>query len=98
MSIESSCPVQSLEPLKNIDGNAVQIRKNKTAASGDNQESKSTVSLSDTLDQLQKQGAQDIDVAKIGRIKNAICDGSLTMDSGRIADVLISQAQSMLDE
>ncbi|MFT4465969.1 MAG: flagellar biosynthesis anti-sigma factor FlgM [Sodalis sp. (in: enterobacteria)] len=98
MSIESSRPVQSLAPLQNIDGNTVQAQKNKTAASTDNQENKSTVSLSDTLDQLQKQDGQDIDVAKVERIKDAIRDGSLTMDSGKIADALISQAQLMLDE
>lgn len=98
MSIESSRPVQSLAPLQNIDDNTVQAQKSKTTASADNQENKSTVSLSDTLDQLQKQDAQDIDVAKVERIKDAIRDGSLTMDSGKIADALISQAQSMLDE
>ncbi|BAE75336.1 Negative regulator of flagellin synthesis [Sodalis glossinidius str. 'morsitans'] len=104
MSIESSRPVQSLAPLQNIDGNTVQAQKNKTAASArnqenqENQENQSTVSLSDTLDQLQKQDSQDIDVAKVERIKDAIRDGSLTMDSGKIADALISQAQSMLDD
>lgn len=98
MSIENGRPVQSLALLQNIDGNTVQAQKNKTAASADNQENKSTVSLSDTLDQLQKQDGQDIDVAKVERIKDAIRDGSLTMDSGKIADALISQAQLMLDD
>lgn len=98
MSIESSRPVQSLAPLQNIDGNTVQAQKNKTAASAGNQDNQSTVSLSDTLDHLQKQDSQDIDVAKVERIKDAIRDGSLTMDSGKIADALINQAQSMLDD
>ncbi|SAK51431.1 anti-sigma-28 factor FlgM [Caballeronia temeraria] len=55
----------------------------------------STVSLS-SMSALRSADASDIDMAKVESIKAALRDGSYTIDSGKIADGMLSSARDML--
>jgi negative regulator of flagellin synthesis FlgM len=62
-------------------------------ASGSQQ---STVSLSALSSDLRATGSSDIDTAKVESIKAAIRDGSLQMDTSKIADGLIGTVRDLL--
>ncbi|KFF49120.1 hypothetical protein GY26_09440 [Gammaproteobacteria bacterium MFB021] len=52
-----------------------------------------------TLSQIDTQNASgDIDTARVAEIRQAIADGSLQLDTGKIADGLIQSVRDMLDE
>ena len=52
--------------------------------------------LSSQLRSLAASGEADIDVAHVESIKQAIADGSLTMDAGKIADGILATARELL--
>lgn len=52
--------------------------------------------LSSQLRSLAASGEADIDVAHVESIKQAIADGSLTMDPGKIADGILATARDLL--
>jgi negative regulator of flagellin synthesis FlgM len=52
--------------------------------------------LSQHLQGLAASGSADIDVAHVAAIKAAIKDGSLKIDSGKIADGIIETARNLL--
>ena len=56
----------------------------------------STVSLSPLSSDLRASNGSDIDTAKVESIKAALRDGSLTMDSSKIADGMLSTARDLL--
>ncbi len=60
----------------------------------------STSALSSEMRALQaalaQTGSADIDVAKVSAIKQAIADGTLTIDSSKIADGIIQTARDLL--
>lgn len=60
----------------------------------------STSALSSEMRALQaglaKTGSADIDVAKVAAIKQAIADGTLTIDASKIADGVIQTARDLL--
>lgn len=61
--------------------------------------SDASVSLSDLSSHLRSlavSGEADIDVAHVESIKQAIADGSLTMDAGKIADGILATARDLL--
>ncbi len=45
-----------------------------------------------------KPGADDINVERVEALKAAIRNGELKMDTGKIADALIQEAQSFLQD
>ena len=64
-----------------------------TSASGSN----STVSLSALSTDLRTSGSSsDIDTAKVASIKAALNDGSYKVDSGKIADGMLSSARELM--
>lgn len=96
MDIERTRPIHNVTPLQSVDtASSTAAPKTKAVAASATADSTTQVSLSDAQSRL-KQGGQDIDSAKVDRIKEAIRDGSLQMDSGKIADALIAQASSLL--
>lgn len=54
--------------------------------------------LSSQLRALAASGAADIDVAQVESIKQAIKDGTLRIDTGKIADGVLETARSLLKE
>ncbi len=52
--------------------------------------------LSSQLHALAASGAADIDVAQVESIKQAIKDGTLTIDTGKIADGILETARNLL--
>ena len=52
--------------------------------------------LSSQLRSLAASGEADIDVAHVESSKQAIADGSLTMDAGKIADGILATARELL--
>ncbi|HWX11858.1 MAG TPA: flagellar biosynthesis anti-sigma factor FlgM [Trinickia sp.] len=54
--------------------------------------------LSSHLRSLAASGAADIDVAQVEAIKQAIKDGTLTVDTGKIADGVLETARSLLQQ
>ena len=53
-------------------------------------------SLSSTLRSLAASGAADIDMAHVQSIKDAISNGTLQIDSGKIADGVIQTARDLV--
>ena len=58
--------------------------------------SNSTVSLSALSTDLRTSGSADIDTAKVASIKAALNDGSYKVDSGKIADGMLSSARELM--
>ncbi|RDK01797.1 flagellar biosynthesis anti-sigma factor FlgM [Paraburkholderia lacunae] len=67
-----------------------------TTSSGSGDASVSLSGLSQHLRSLAASGSADIDTAHVESIKQAIKDGSLTMDSGKIADGVLNTARDLL--
>ncbi|KAA0083897.1 flagellar biosynthesis anti-sigma factor FlgM [Trinickia soli] len=65
-----------------------------SAAPGD--ASVSLSGLSSQLRSLAASGEADIDVAHVESIKQAIADGTLKMDAGKIADGILATARELL--
>ena len=55
-------------------------------------------SLSSQLRSLAASGAADIDVAQVESIKQAIKDGTLSIDTGKIADGILETARNLLQK
>jgi negative regulator of flagellin synthesis FlgM len=66
------------------------------AAGGD--ASVSLSGLSSQLRSLAASGAADIDVAQVESIKQAIKDGTLSIDTGKIADGILETARNLLQK
>ncbi|SAL18394.1 anti-sigma-28 factor FlgM [Caballeronia sordidicola] len=58
--------------------------------------SNSTVSLSALSTDLRTSSSADIDTAKVAAIKASIADGSYKVDSGKVADGILSSASELL--
>ena len=67
-----------------------------TTSSSSGDASVSLSGLSQHLRSLAASGSADIDTAHVESIKQAIKDGSLTIDSGKIADGVLNTARELL--
>ena len=67
-----------------------------TSTSGSGDASVSLSGLSQHLRSLAASGSADIDTAHVESIKQAIKDGSLQIDSGKIADGVLNTARELL--
>lgn len=68
------------------------------ARAGKNAPERSTVELSPAARQLAtlKNSDNDVDVARVQAIRDAIASGQLKIDTGRIADSLLASARELL--
>ncbi|TQS58680.1 anti-sigma-28 factor FlgM, partial [Salmonella enterica subsp. enterica serovar Typhimurium] len=66
-------------------------RQEKTSAA-----TSASVTLSDAQAKLMQPGVSDINMERVEALKTAIRNGELKMDTGKIADSLIREAQSYL--
>ncbi|HCH49978.1 MAG TPA: anti-sigma-28 factor FlgM [Proteus sp.] len=93
MSIERTNPLLPINAVsqRNLNEGAQGTRKSGTTeqkpAAGD-----TSVKLSEAQKKLVQPGNKDINVEKVARLKEAIANGTLTMDSGKIADALFREA------
>jgi negative regulator of flagellin synthesis FlgM len=98
MSIDktkASQPVSTVQPRETNDNGNAKVRQSgsvKTPASA------AQVSLSGAQAQLMTSGSQDINTARVEQLKTAIRNGELKMDTGKIADALIQEAKSSLQD
>lgn len=96
MSIERTSPLKPVSSVQPRDASDVQTSKARTEKS--EQATSSSVTLSDAQSKLMQPGSSDINQARVDAIKTAIKNGDLKMDSGKIADALIQEAKSYLQE
>ncbi len=96
MSIERTSPLKPVSSVQPRETSDVQTSKARTEKS--EQATSSSVTLSDAQSKLMQPGSSDINQARVDAIKTAIKNGDLKMDSGKIADALIQEAKSYLQE
>ncbi|MDW5498748.1 flagellar biosynthesis anti-sigma factor FlgM [Pseudomonas lundensis] len=84
-------PVPTVQPRETPAENQLQPRK---AAQTESTVSGTQVKLSEAQARLMQPGTQDIDMNRVDAIKQAIRNGELKMDAGKIADALLQDVQS----
>ncbi len=93
MSIERTNPLIPITAIsqRNLNEGAQEARKTGNtqtkAMAGD-----TSVKLSEAQKKLVQPSNQDINVEKVARLKAAIADGTLTMDSSKIAEAIFREA------
>lgn len=98
MSIDSTRPINPLAPVTGSEIGTAQPQKNKAAGSNSTSSEETQVNLSDAQASLHQASSDDINVAKVAGIKQSIRNGDLKIDTGKIADALIAQTQSMMND
>ncbi|EAO7563513.1 flagellar biosynthesis anti-sigma factor FlgM [Salmonella enterica] len=94
MSIDRTSPlkpVSTVQTRETSDTPAQKTRQEKTSAA-----TSASVTLSDAQAKLMQPGVSDINMERVEALKTAIRNGELKMDTGKIADSLIREAQSYL--
>lgn len=94
MSIDRTSPlkpVSTVQPRETTDAPVTNTRAAKTTAS-----TSTSVTLSDAQAKLMQPGSSDINLERVEALKLAIRNGELKMDTGKIADALINEAQQDL--
>lgn len=96
MSIDRTSPlkpVSTVQPRETTDAPVTNTRAAKTTASAS---TSTSVTLSDAQAKLMQPGSSDINLERVEALKLAIRNGELKMDTGKIADALINEAQQDL--
>ncbi|MEC5318470.1 flagellar biosynthesis anti-sigma factor FlgM [Brenneria populi subsp. brevivirga] len=93
MSIERTQPLKPLSQVQPREPGDIAKRKQ---AEAQTEVSATQVNLSDAQAKLMQPGTSDIDMDRVETLKQAIRDGSLTIDVERIADALIKETQDFL--
>ncbi|EAB9856584.1 anti-sigma-28 factor FlgM [Salmonella enterica] len=94
MSIDRTSPlkpVSTVQTRETSDTPVQKTRQEKTSAA-----TNASVTLSDAQAKLMQPGVSDINMERVEALKTAIRNGELKMDTGKIADSLIREAQSYL--
>ncbi|EAZ1981741.1 anti-sigma-28 factor FlgM [Salmonella enterica] len=94
MSIDRTSPlkpVSTVQTRETSDTPVQKTRQGKTSAA-----TSASVTLSDAQAKLMQPGVSDINMERVEALKTAIRNGELKMDTGKIADSLIREAQSYL--
>lgn len=94
MSIDRTSPlkpVSTVQPRETSEAPVQKTRQEKTSTA-----TSTSVTLSDAQAKLMQPGAGDINMERVEALKTAIRNGELKMDTGKIADSLIQEAQSYL--
>ncbi|AIA70549.1 negative regulator of flagellin synthesis [Pectobacterium atrosepticum SCRI1043] len=95
MSIDRT---QSLKPVSQVQqresGDVAKTKRKQAEAQSE--VSATQVKLSDAQAKLMQPGTQDIDMNRVETLKQAIRDGSLKIDAGKIADALLKETQDFL--
>ncbi|ENB7486641.1 flagellar biosynthesis anti-sigma factor FlgM [Citrobacter koseri] len=94
MSIDRTSPlkpVSTVQPRETSDAPVQKARQEKASTT-----TSTSVKLSDAQAKLMQPGTSDINMERVEALKTAIRNGELKMDTGKIADSLIREAQSYL--
>lgn len=94
MSIDRTSPlkpVSTVQPRETSDAPIQKARQEKASTT-----TSTSVKLSDAQAKLMQPGTSDINMERVEALKTAIRNGELKMDTGKIADSLIREAQSYL--
>ncbi|MDF7761034.1 flagellar biosynthesis anti-sigma factor FlgM [Kosakonia cowanii] len=94
MSIDRTSSVKPVNTVQQRETNETQTQKarQETAATANS----TNVTLSGSQTKLMQAGANDINMERVEKLKTAIRNGELKMDTGKIADALINEAKSYL--
>ncbi|PSS53585.1 flagellar biosynthesis anti-sigma factor FlgM [Leclercia tamurae] len=95
MSIDRTSPlkpVSTVQPREMSETATPKTRLQKSAAADS-----TSVTLSDAQAKLMQPGSNDINMERVEALKTAIRNGELKMDTSKIADALIQDAQSFLE-
>lgn len=84
-------PVPTVQTRETTPDNTLQARKKVTA---ETTVSGTQVKLSEAQARLMQPGTQDINLERVETIKQAIRNGELKMDTGKIADALLQDVQN----
>ncbi|MTH46561.1 flagellar biosynthesis anti-sigma factor FlgM [Intestinirhabdus alba] len=96
MSIDRTSPlnpVSPVQPRENSDTQVQKARQEKTPAA-----TSTSVTLSDAQAKLMQPDVGDINMERVEMLKTAIRSGELKMDTGKIADALIRETHSYLQD
>lgn len=99
MAIDRTQGVSPLSPIQQRDPSETSVqnaRKEDTVSS--TKTSGTAVTLSEAQTSLTQSSAQDINTDRVDELKQAIRDGKLTMDTGKIADALLQDTQDYLKD
>ncbi|OSN07592.1 flagellar biosynthesis anti-sigma factor FlgM [Lonsdalea iberica] len=98
MSIDSTRPVSGVKSIQNTEADLLHSTKSKSTSSSSaaSTTGQTQVSLSETQSSLMQPSSQDIDMEKVDTLKQAIKDGKLEVDVGKIADALLSEVQTTI--
>ncbi|ADW73459.1 MULTISPECIES: flagellar biosynthesis anti-sigma factor FlgM [Rahnella] len=87
-------PLTSIQQREPSEASVQNTRKEGTVSGTTT--SGTAVTLSSAQASLTQSSAQDINTARVEELKQAIRDGKLTMDTGKIADALLQDTQDYL--
>ncbi|EIJ8399122.1 anti-sigma-28 factor FlgM [Salmonella enterica] len=88
MSIDRTSPLKPVSTVQTRETSDTPVQKTR--------QEKASVTLSDAQAKLMQPGVSDINMERVEALKTAIRNGELKMDTGKIADSLIREAQSYL--
>jgi len=91
---QATQPIGAVQPRDTAD-NSLQQATRKTSVTN-TQTSGTAVTLSSAQSALTQSNTQDINTQRVEELKQAIRDGKLTMDIGKIADGLLQDTQDYL--
>ncbi|MDC9580696.1 flagellar biosynthesis anti-sigma factor FlgM [Xenorhabdus sp. PR6a] len=91
MSIERTQPLLAMAALQQRNANEGAQGTRRTVAVAE-KSADTQVKLSEAQKKLVQPSSQDINIQKVQQLKEAIAKGTLTMDSGKIADALFREA------
>ncbi len=94
MSIDRTSPLKPVSTVQTRDTSDTSVQK--TRQEKTSTAKSASVTLSDAQAKLMQPGASDINMERVEALKTAIRNGELKMDTGKIADSLIREAQSYL--
>ncbi|XTZ36923.1 flagellar biosynthesis anti-sigma factor FlgM [Salmonella enterica] len=94
MSIDRTSPLKPVSTVQQRETSDTQTQKNRLEKSTTADSTSVTISGAQT--KLMQAGANDINMERVEQLKTAIRNGELKMDTGKIADALINEAQSEL--
>ncbi|SFT57069.1 anti-sigma-28 factor, FlgM family [Kosakonia arachidis] len=94
MSIDRTSPLKPVNTVQQRETNDAQSQKARLekAATANS----TSVTISGAQAKLMQASANDINTERVEQLKTAIRNGELKMDTGKIADALINEAQSYL--
>ncbi|CDG86662.1 anti-sigma-28 factor FlgM [Xenorhabdus bovienii] len=91
MSIECTQPLLAIAAVQQRNANEGAQGTRRTVAVAE-KSADTQVKLSEAQKKLVQPSSQDINIQKVQQLKEAIAKGTLTMDSGKIADALFREA------